>query len=62
MYRERYVQPLIEVIEIGNEDILTESYEGWNPNSGSSTSSEYEGWNPHSSGADPANRYMSVNG
>ena len=47
MYRERYVQPLIEVIEIGNEDILTESYEGWNP---------------HSSGADPTNRYMSVNG
>lgn len=57
----RYTPPELEILDFRPDDVITTSYEGWNPQSDSSKSGEYEGWNPHNSGAgtDSVNRYWS---
>ena len=64
MNKKRYLLPELEILQLEDADVLTESYEGYNPHSDSSSnSSEYEGWNPHASGAgiDAVNRFWSNN-
>ncbi len=59
MNKKRYLLPELEILEFEDADVLTDSYEGYNPHSDSSNSSEYEGWNPHASAAasNAGNRY-----
>ena len=63
MNKKRYKLPKMEILEFEETDVLTDSYEGYNPHSNSSNSGEYEGWNPHASGAasNAGNRYWNSN-